>query len=69
MVERWTELRLGSWRAPIWLWLVVILFVVVDVAAATVLIRQQPLGMDFLPLWTAAMADPTRVYDFHYITG
>jgi len=29
---------------------------------------QHPLGMDYLPLWTAMRSDPTRVYDFSYIT-
>ena len=69
MGERWTELRLGPLRAPVILWLLVALFLVVDVVAAAVLLPRQPPGMDFLPLWTAAKADPSRLYDFHYITG
>ena len=32
----------------------------------------QPLGIDFLPLWTAAgigFSQPSLLYDFHFITG
>ena len=46
-------MRLGPWRAPVILWLLVALFLVVDVVAAAVLLPRQPPGMDFLPLWTA----------------
>lgn len=29
----------------------------------------QPLGLDFLPIWTAGRADPSRIYDFAYLTA
>jgi hypothetical protein len=43
-------------------------FVVIDVQLILVLMDRQRLGLDFLPLWTAARLDPGRVYDFVYVT-
>lgn len=43
-------------------------FVVSSVELTLVLIDRQPLGLDFMPLWTAMQLDPSRVYDFTYVT-
>ena len=43
-------------------------FVVFDAQLILVLMDRQRLGLDFLPLWTAARVDPSRVYDFAYVT-
>lgn len=43
-------------------------FVAIDVQLILVLMDRQRLGLDFLPLWTAARLDPSRVYDFVYVT-
>lgn len=48
--------------------LIFLCFVAIDVQLTLILIDRQPLGLDFLPLWTAARLDPSRVYDFVYVT-
>jgi hypothetical protein len=53
------------------LWLLALLLAAMAAGQAFVLVRFQPLGLDFLPLWTAgrmAWADPGRVYDFAAVT-
>lgn len=44
-------------------------FVIADVRLLADTLSTQPLGADFLPLWTGARVDPARLYDFAYITA
>lgn len=57
----WTKSRLA-------LLAVFLYFAVIDVDLVVLLTRHQPLGFDFLPVWTATRLDPSRVYDFAYVT-
>jgi hypothetical protein len=45
-----------------------LLFAVQDARLLHEVLTNQPLGLDFLPLWTATHADPASVYDFAAIT-
>ena len=44
-------------------------FVVMDVRLVSLVLRSQPLGLDFLPVWTAKRVDPSQVYDFALMTS
>ena len=45
------------------------LFVWRDAQLLWLLRSHQPLGLDLLPIWTGVRSDPTRLYDFAYITA
>lgn len=44
------------------------LYVLIDIQLILILIDRQPLGIDFLPIWTASRLDPSRVYEFIHVT-
>lgn len=44
-------------------------FVWRDIQLLARVLAHQPLGLDFLPIWTAGRADHARIYDFAYITA
>lgn len=44
-------------------------FVFRDLQLLGRVLAHQPLGLDFLPVWTAGRADPARLYDFAYLTA
>jgi len=46
-----------------------VFFVWRDIQLLARVLAHQPLGLDFLPIWTAGRADHSRLYDFAYITA
>lgn len=44
-------------------------FVICDVLLLRLVLTTQPLGLDFLPLWTAARMDPRHIYDFGLVSA
>lgn len=44
-------------------------FILRDVMLLIEVLALQPLGVDFLPLWTGARASAARLYDFAYVTA
>jgi len=43
-------------------------FAIMDIRLLQIGLAAQPPGLDFLPLWTGARVDPSRIYDFAYLT-
>lgn len=57
-------------RVDRWLLLgLIAAFLLSDIQLLQAALPRQPFGNDFLPLWTGGRADPSRLYDFGYITG
>lgn len=46
----------------------VLAFLALDVVLLFAVMANQPLGVDFMPLWTGARIDPARLYDFAFVT-
>lgn len=47
----------------------IVAFIARDLLLLRLVLQTQPLGLDFLALWTGARVDPGRLYDFVHVTA